>query len=926
MGNPSKNVVANYFVESYNITFTTVVHAAGMDLVSYASEGTVDITIYGPGGVVLGTTTAPATNAGTFWGVSSDQPITRININSEGGQAEGVDNVAFGFVAIAPPMITFDVTVTAPCNTTVVNEGVAMCGNVTAPFAAATDIWGEADIEVIAPPLWAELCPTSTEVITFTICNVGDCDLNWELHEMTPTLVLAGSMPFVPVNVAGQGLNPGLTAASPQVQPVAVPAASPHDVLWDQPLSTANQGAYVNQEFPDVPTFSSFLADDFVSADGWIINSIFIPGDGWNGFSTLLNATGLTWQIYADNAGVPDGDPSGGGNPPVWTLTLPPNDPQVVLTNGTPGGMPSNAQLNLAAPVNLPVGHWWLVFYPTLNFSGGGQYGRQPADTTNGYTGQFINPGGGFGYGTVWQAWTILGPTQTDIAFRIEGTIVIPYPDFPWVSESPLTGTLPPGGCTVVDVTFDSTGYPPGNYFADLLIVSNDPIEPEITLPMTMTVDTPAYINDVTTGINGLTVAFTSTVVGTPPISYMWDFGDGNTSTDPNPIHTYAAGGCYTYTLNIANGCGTDNWAGQVCVCDPVHDADFTWNPPTPIVGEVAYFTATAAGTGPITYDWAFGDSATGTGQYVNHAYAAAGTYTVVMTATGECGFQVVSHDVTVASGCVAPDGADFTWVPITPTAGANVDFSGSVMTGTSPLTFDWQFSDGGTASGQNVTHVFANPGTYVVTMTVSNGCGDDTMVHTVVVAGVCEPVSNTAFTWSPPSPLVGENVTFNATADGSPVIVFAWAFGDGATDSGATVVHAYAAEGSYDVVVTATNGCGEETVLHTVTVVSGCVAPAGADFTWLPPNPVVGQAVSFHGTLGAGTSPLFYTWTFGDGSGASGSLTPSYIYATAGTFTVTLTVTNTCGTADVSHPITVQPVVTGYFIYLPLVYKAATP
>ena len=150
------------------------------------------------------------------------------------------------------------------------------------------------------------------------------------------------------------------------------------------------------------------------------------PATGGTALRTLFNATSLTWQIYADCGGVPCGDPSGGGNPPVWTLTLAPTDPQVVISTGTPGGYPSNTTLTLTATLTLPAGHWWLVFYPTMNFTSYGQYGRQPADTANGYVAQFINPGGGFGYGTVWQAWTVLGVTQTDIAFRLEGIVAPP--------------------------------------------------------------------------------------------------------------------------------------------------------------------------------------------------------------------------------------------------------------------------------------------------------------------------------------------------------------------------------------------------------------------------------------------------------------------------------------------------------------------
>jgi len=195
-------------------------------------------------------------------------------------------------------------------------------------------------------------------------------------------------------------------------------------VLWNQPLSTVNQNAYVDQSFSDSPSYSSYLADDFTNGGPWTIRNIFVPGNGWNGFSSLFNATALTWQIYADNAGVPAGSPAG-GSPPVWTLTLVPTDPQVTISNGAPDGFPSNTLLELIAPITLPAGHWWLVFYPTMGFSCCGQYGRQSSDTANGYTGQFINPGGAFGYGTSWQAWTVLGATPPlplhDIAFRLEG-------------------------------------------------------------------------------------------------------------------------------------------------------------------------------------------------------------------------------------------------------------------------------------------------------------------------------------------------------------------------------------------------------------------------------------------------------------------------------------------------------------------------
>jgi hypothetical protein len=333
------------------------------------------------------------------------------------------------------------------------------------------------DIEV--DPLFFDVTVFVDEPATYDmdIMNVGTGDLNWEIFEIPDTLAFVPSTAIL----GGTTANPGLTLSGPAGTLVTPDApANPEVVLWDQPLSGVNQNAYVDQDFTDVPDFSSYLADDFVAADDWSIETIFVPGNGWNGFTTLMNATSLTWAVYEDNAGVPAGYP-GGGDPAVWSISLAPTDSQVVITNGS-GGMPSNTTLNLTTPATIPAGTYWLVFYPSMPFSGGGQFGRQPADTLNGYTGQFINPGGGFGYGSNWQSWAIIGATQQDIAFRIEGEIVVL--DVPWLSEDPVSGQ----NDTTVAVTFDPTGMAIGQYFATLAIESNDTDEPVVYVPVTMTI------------------------------------------------------------------------------------------------------------------------------------------------------------------------------------------------------------------------------------------------------------------------------------------------------------------------------------------------------------------------------------------------------------------------------------------------------
>ncbi len=97
-GNPSKAVAVNYFVDSLDI-FLSGATAVGMDLLSFFGIDTFDIDIFGSGGL-LGSTSIPISNeVVNFWGVFSDSDlITRININSQTGDAEIIDNVAFNTV------------------------------------------------------------------------------------------------------------------------------------------------------------------------------------------------------------------------------------------------------------------------------------------------------------------------------------------------------------------------------------------------------------------------------------------------------------------------------------------------------------------------------------------------------------------------------------------------------------------------------------------------------------------------------------------------------------------------------------------------------------------------------------------------------------------------------------------------------------
>jgi len=100
-GNASKCIVANFFVDYFDVNFPNAdMHSAGMDLHCYfPNADTVNIDIFGPGNVLLGSTTATCNNAGSFFGVISTtpaDPMTKIRIFSPLNSAEGVDNICFG--------------------------------------------------------------------------------------------------------------------------------------------------------------------------------------------------------------------------------------------------------------------------------------------------------------------------------------------------------------------------------------------------------------------------------------------------------------------------------------------------------------------------------------------------------------------------------------------------------------------------------------------------------------------------------------------------------------------------------------------------------------------------------------------------------------------------------------------------------------
>ena len=150
-----------------------------------------------------------------------------------------------------------------------------------------------------------------------------------------------------------------------------------------------------------------------------------------------------------------------------------------------------------------------------------------------------------------------------------------------------------------------------------------------------------------------LRVSFFDRSEGTLPLSYLWDFGDGSTSRDQNPTHTYGAPGRYTVTLRVKNAFGEDTKVlpGFIAVGYPPV-VDFSVSVPKGNVPLVVSFTDWTNGT-PDSWNWDFGDGTTSREQNPTHAYTQAGIFSVTLFSGNKFGTGQITKSGMINTGVV---------------------------------------------------------------------------------------------------------------------------------------------------------------------------------------------------------------------------------------------------------------------------------
>jgi gliding motility-associated-like protein len=392
------------------------------------------------------------------------------------------------------------------------------------------------------------------------------------------------------------------------------------------------------------------------------------------------------------------------------------------------------------------------------------------------------------------------------------------------------------------------------------------------------------------TSTNGcaLPVGVTFSNVSAGGASYIWDFGNGQTSTNQNPAAVnYSTAGNYTITLIVTNSFGCKDTLIQSIV---VSNFQAGINAPATACQNTPVTISDNSTVGANNWNWTFtgANPAGGSAQSNSVTYSTPGTYTINLTSQN------------TGIGCTASTSQQITVLP-TPTP----TFTATPLTGCSPLlvsftnqsgngsNFVWNFGDGAIFTGATPPpHVYNGNGSYVPTMTMTgtNGCTASFTGPAIVLSS---PVANfTSDVQMGCDPLTVQ-FTQNSTSP-DPITTYLWNFGDGTTFNGQTPTPHNFAVGVYDVslVIITQNGCIDTLIMPDFIQV-GHIDQVNFSIDATPECAKTDISFTDLSIINAPHTPneVAYSWDFGDG-GTSTHQNPNYPYASdTGYFDVTLIV-----------------------------------
>src|SRR6185312_1846644 len=362
-----------------------------------------------------------------------------------------------------------------------------------------------------------------------------------------------------------------------------------------------------------------------------------------------------------------------------------------------------------------------------------------------------------------------------------------------------------------------------------------------------------------------------------------------------SPTWTFTQGGVYFVTLHeIINGCGADTTI-KVVVDSSSAPSFFAFGA---CANQPSSFFVTGASTTPFEFN--FGDPGSGvndtsTLSFASHVYANPGTYTVSLKTIGTHCPDSTTQVITVSPSPTIN-------VITMPYACGDSTLTMKDADSTNIFEGDWELfnSSGGfmgskfSTSSATVSYTFPGPGTYTVVLYVFNSPSFCEAVDSITVnigPGI-PPVA--AFNVIPDSVCLNKTAKFNDASTGGPS-GWTWNFGDPASGVKNTSTiqnpsHVFSGPGTYTVKLKIKGACGSDSTTRVVIVTTPVANFTGGNVCLHDSTHFLDAST----TLGGGTITK-WSWNFGDG-GTSLLQNPAHLYATAGTYNVTLTVTSSFG------------------------------
>lgn len=403
--------------------------------------------------------------------------------------------------------------------------------------------------------------------------------------------------------------------------------------------------------------------------------------------------------------------------------------------------------------------------------------------------------------------------------------------------------------------------------------------------------------------------AFQNTTTSTGGTNtYLWSFGDNTSSTNTSPTHIYNAAGTYDVKLLVNSGAFCkDSTTKQVTIVNkPGASFDITGANQQCVLGNNYTFQNTSpAYNSPVTYTWYTGDGNTSAQHPLNYQYTSTGTYNVKLLAVAN---NVANcKDSAIKTVKIEPSPA----VAFGFYNGNRQCFKNNVFkfknnsTSNVPLTYEWFFGDGGSSTSAEPQYSFAAPGVYQVKLIASaTGMCKDSV--TIAVTVDPDPVADFAIL-SLTGQCVGANqFTFQNNSSAAGALSYNWNFGDGNSSTQADASYVYTTAGNFNVrlIAKSTTGCAD-TISKAVSVFP---KPSAAITVVSPAAQCLkGNNFSFQNAT-TSTDNYTHVWTYGNNQTAT-SPSINYVYATPGTFDVSLVATSDRGCIDsVRKAVTVNP------------------